>query len=273
MKLTLDDTMEDMLVKISDNHANAITVLLEAIKKGKSIDPYCDPFMAIFFMDTLELYGNRIWNLYKNCNWDITKFLAAMRGCQLGFVSRENLDNFIDNNEGLNIDEVFARIKERLPNFAINYEAERFQLPHENVEGCNVEINNGKAFITSSCLTGEQIAKRYFFLAYEASNIGGLGIIRGRSDINEDDIWNNVLQSGDYPKGSHNNNINEPYGDYVFGRMMKVGCKILENGIEVRDGLGRLDFQSWASKYPTFKDLAVAAVSSLMSNIPLISVE
>lgn len=254
--------MADVFSKMSESHINASTILIEMFKKGKSIDPYCDPFMTLLFMDTVEIYGERIWKLYQNCNWDISKFLGVLRGCQLGHVCEEKLNSFIDKNEGLNLDEVLAKVKRELPAFAVDYENERIQF-EENVSDCQVETKDGCFVVTSSSLTGEQIAKRYFFLAYKASNVGGLGILQARENVEEDDIWKNVTRAGDYPGNSNRNECIAPYADYVFGRMMKVGCKVLENGIEVREGSGRLDYQSWAFKYPTFKDLAIAAVKSL----------
>lgn len=264
-KITLDDTMPEVFAKISENHINATTILVELVKKGKIVDPYCDPFMTLLFMDSLGIYGERIWKLYQNCSWDILKFCAVIRGCQFGYVSEEKLNSFIDNNEALNVDEVLVKVKTELPKFGVAYEAERVELSNDNVD-CNVETKDGRVTVTSSSLTGEQIAKRYFFLAYEASNVAGLGLLQARNEITEEEVWNNVACAGDYPGYSLRSLSNsEPYGDYVFGRMMKVGCKVLENGIEVREGEGRLDYQSWASKYPTFKDLAIAAVKSLHS--------
>jgi hypothetical protein len=264
-KITLEDTMLDVFEKMSENHINATTILAELIKKGKIIDPYCDPLMKLLFMDTLGIYGERIWKLYQNCNWDILKFCAVIRGCQLGHVCEEKLNGFIDNKETLNIDEISFKVKRDLPEFGVAYEAERVELSSDDVD-CNVETKDGRITITSSSLTGEQIAKRYFFLAYEASNVGGFGLLQARNEIKEEEVWNNVTRSGDYPGNFNRSNCVSPYADYVFGRMMKVGCTVLENGIVVYEGKGQLDYQSWASRYPTFKDLAIAAIKSLYSD-------
>lgn len=60
-------------------------------------------------------------------------------------------------------------------------------------------IRNGKT-ITSEKFTGEQIAKRFFFLAYNAAGpAGGMGVFQARRNVTEDDVWKNVNTAGDYP--------------------------------------------------------------------------
>lgn len=262
-KITLQDTLVDVVYKLSECHPNALTVLLEYIKKNSEIDPVGDAIMNLLWFDTFEIYGERIWKLYERCGWDILKFSASVRGCQLGCISREQLNELIDGFNEVNLDEIVKSVQERLPEFGINYTAK--SQTNNEAEDCSIEVKDGYVIVSSTKYTGEQIAKRYFYLAYEASNVGGFGILQARGGVDEDAVYANVAGSGDYPGCGFNNKKDEPYGDYVFGRMMKVGCKVLPNGIQVRDGAGRLDYQSWASKYPTYKDLAIAAVNSLNS--------
>lgn len=107
----------------------------------------------------------------------------------------------------------------------------------------------------------EILAKRMFWLAYQASSPLGMGFLQARSNVTEEDVWRNVNISGDY--AYHNDQPGKPYGDYVFGRMMKVGCEVGVDYVQCRDGEAAWDYQSWAGTYPMFEALLQAAVASL----------
>jgi len=109
--------------------------------------------------------------------------------------------------------------------------------------------------------SGEQLAKRIFFLAYEACG-GPRGMRVFQADVNEEMVWNNVRGQGDYPMSF--DRPGHPYGDYVFGRMMKLGFAVYSDSVEMLDDHIPLeDYQSWCVKYPTSEDLAKAAIESL----------
>lgn len=97
----------------------------------------------------------------------------------------------------------------------------------------------------------ERVAKRAFFLAYQASPVVGMGHLQKREGVTEEDVWSEVAHA------------TSPYGDYVFGRMMKVGMNLDPDGIEVRDIEPRADYQGWCHAYPTYKDLIEAAIEDL----------
>ncbi len=110
----------------------------------------------------------------------------------------------------------------------------------------------------------EQIAKRMFWLAWQACGGPiGMGALQDRQGVTEDDVWVNVMSAGDYP-GSHTprKDLN-PYGDYVFGRMMKLGLAIDGNKIILPKQTPQQDYQAWCGKYPTYQKLHEAAVSDL----------
>jgi len=103
-------------------------------------------------------------------------------------------------------------------------------------------------------MENEQIAKRAFWLAYQASPVMGMGILQKRDDATEETIWADVHREG----------TNSADGDYVFGRMMKLGISWTQDTIEVNRGREpRADYQGWAGKYKNSADLLEAAMGSL----------
>ncbi len=100
-------------------------------------------------------------------------------------------------------------------------------------------------------------AKRIFWLAYQASSVVDLGRFQAQDDVTENDVWDNVTNSSDYPgKISPTDSI---YADYVFGRMMKLSLKLKDGKVEIGSSEFRSDYQSFCRKYPDPKSLHKAA--------------
>ena len=120
-KINLDDTAQDMVIKLSEGNPGALTVCLDILQKGKSIDPdgFDGGIGSLLLFDSMSLYGSRIWMLYKDvCGEDLVKTVAMLRAWQLGFVSEDNLNHAIDNyGNGIDKDDLFKQVKDRLPNF------------------------------------------------------------------------------------------------------------------------------------------------------------
>jgi len=57
--------------------------------------------------------------------------------------------------------------------------------------------------------------------------------------------------------------IGRPYGDYVFGRMMKMGVSFNGKTVDLSEREVRSDYQAWCRKYRTYEALADAAERSL----------
>lgn len=120
-KIQLTDSLQDILIKMSEGNPGALTVCLLIMTKGEQIDP--DNAMgglgAVLFLDTLRLYGPKIWMLYKDvCECDLPRMLAMLRAVQLGLVSRTQLKLAVEAyGEGLNIPSICAQVAERLPRF------------------------------------------------------------------------------------------------------------------------------------------------------------
>lgn len=122
-KIQLTDSVQDVMFKMSEGNPGALTVCLQMLKDGEQIDP--DNAMGglgtILSLDTLGLYGSKIWMLYKDvCGQDLSKMLAVLRGWQLGFLSDIQVRNAVENyGEGINLEEICAKVCERLPRFKL----------------------------------------------------------------------------------------------------------------------------------------------------------
>lgn len=109
--------------------------------------------------------------------------------------------------------------------------------------------------------------KRAYKLAYEAcGGPFGYGILQARSQASEEDIFKNVCMAGDYPCRHEPDpeKTQKFYGDYVFGRMMKLGMRVIDGQVEINDAWGWTpDYNAFAFKYPNAASLAKATLLSL----------
>ena len=97
----------------------------------------------------------------------------------------------------------------------------------------------------------DSFVKRFFFLAYTASSVVGMGFLQAVDDMTEDFL----VESLDKER---------PYIDYGAGRMMKVGLWLdTDTSAKVYSGEAREGYQSWAWKYPTYEALIEATKKSL----------
>lgn len=121
-RIKLSDTVMDCASKMSEGNPGGLSVCMQMISTGAKIDP--DAFgggvAGLLAMDSLGIYGSRIWMLYKDvCGENLTKTMAMLRAWQLGFLTRSALDHAIDNyGNGVDVDALLSQVKDRLPNFA-----------------------------------------------------------------------------------------------------------------------------------------------------------
>lgn len=125
--------------------------------------------------------------------------------------------------------------------------------------------------MTAISVTGHKpsdVVKRAFFLAWQAcGGTFGLGFLQDRPGANEEDVWNNVCTRGDYYGGLTTFGVDrgEAYGDYVFGRMMKLSMSFDDDKgtVSVSSREPNPEYQGWSATYPTYTALVQAAVGSL----------
>ena len=113
----------------------------------------------------------------------------------------------------------------------------------------------------------EAVVKEMFWLAWQACGGPlGMGMFQDNPAADKESVWKNVYDAGDYPGGKKMAGFRRnggAYGDYVFGRMMKLYIELDAESLEFSDNAPRIDFQSWCGKYPTYEALYDAAVKSL----------
>lgn len=113
-------------------------------------------------------------------------------------------------------------------------------------------------------LKAEEVVKRMFCLAWQACGGPlGMGVLQDRPGASEDEIWENVGRRGDYPGDPDKRGPSEAYGDYVFGRMMKLSVHWDDAEIDLGDDSPRGDYQAWCGEYHSYQALFDAAVEAV----------
>lgn len=112
--------------------------------------------------------------------------------------------------------------------------------------------------------TGEDFAKRAFKLLYDAcGHAVGMGVFQARDNVSESDVWENVRNAGDYPGGVFMSSDGDAYGDYVFGRRIKWGCKFTKDTVTIPDREFDVGYQGFARIYKDNVAIVEAVVKSL----------
>jgi hypothetical protein len=93
MRLNREDSVLDAIGKLSKGNPGATRVLTKLLSE-------CDSFVEwstiMVLLDELNIYGSEIWLLYKDvCECDIAKVITALRSCQLGLITHDELHDAI----------------------------------------------------------------------------------------------------------------------------------------------------------------------------------
>ena len=120
-------SMQDIMLALSEtnkgegHNPGAISVIMNILKNGSSIDPYCPPLMYLLHLDGLNIYGSHIWMLYKDvCRENLNDTLMVIRAKLCGFITQDQVHHAIQSyGEGLDLPDLRKKVQERLPNFKI----------------------------------------------------------------------------------------------------------------------------------------------------------
>ena len=120
-RIELQDTVFDVITKMSEGVPGAITVLVQTVNTSPTVDP--DDFMGglgpLLSLDMYGIYGSNIWILFKYCcNSNINGFLTVLRACQMGVFDIRNVIKSIESQSPINVSEILLKLKEQLPNFS-----------------------------------------------------------------------------------------------------------------------------------------------------------
>lgn len=119
--MDLNMSVQDVLIELAEGNPGAATACMELFQKAPEIDPdsALGGLGALLSLDTLELYGPQIYMLWSDvCGRDATKTIAIIRGHHLGFLTKKEIHHAVNNRgDGINVDDMVTKVKERLPNF------------------------------------------------------------------------------------------------------------------------------------------------------------
>lgn len=118
----------DIICDMSDGNPGALNAMIMLVERAETIDPdsTLGEFAPLFSLDTLGIYGSRIWIFFKDvCERCTHTMIGLMRANQMGYVTDAELKAAIDDGAALDIPALLAKVKERLP---------AFQLPPEKSE-------------------------------------------------------------------------------------------------------------------------------------------
>ena len=100
--------------------------MMMLITQGKVIDSdnTLGPFAYLLTLDTLNLYGSKIYMLHNDvCKRNINHTIVILRAFQLGFLTQENINKAINNRgEGIDIEDLIPKVRAILPNFIFDNE-------------------------------------------------------------------------------------------------------------------------------------------------------
>lgn len=124
-RITINDTMQDIVVKMCEGNPGAMRVLMDIIKNASDIDP--DAIMGgigtVLLLDSFGIYGTDIYVLWNDiCNRELNKTIAVLRATQMGLFESYILKNACgrqdySGRDMIPVDELYAKLKEKLPNF------------------------------------------------------------------------------------------------------------------------------------------------------------
>ena len=121
-RINLEMNQTDVIVALGEGNPGATVVCMEILQQTPDIDPQAalGGLGHLLMLDTFQIYGSRIWMLYKDvCGQDLVKTLALLRACQLGKLSNSKLNHAIDNfGEGVDVDEMLSIVRNTLKDFS-----------------------------------------------------------------------------------------------------------------------------------------------------------
>ena len=90
--LELEDSIQDVVIKMSDNNPGAINILMSFLISK-------DKFDYVLMLDSIGLYGSNIYKLANDCcNNDEDKFLKVLDDWQKSIISSETILENVENN-------------------------------------------------------------------------------------------------------------------------------------------------------------------------------
>ena len=119
-KIELTDNLVEAVYKLTEGNPGATRVCAELMMNTEDYDVDAPHgFLKLMSLETLEIYGSRIWMLYKDvCKENIMFVVVLLRAWQLGILSKNVINNAIDNyGNGIDLAVIVEKVRKQLPNF------------------------------------------------------------------------------------------------------------------------------------------------------------
>jgi len=134
-RITLDMSIQDIAIEISREedggyNPGALRVSVDLLHQAGAIDPdnALGGLGVILSLDTFQIYGHKIWILYKDiCGESIPLMVSVLRAVQQGMFPVISLKNAIDEHElgrpknpiltSEKVEALRAELRKQLPNF------------------------------------------------------------------------------------------------------------------------------------------------------------
>lgn len=126
MRISADDTMQQGIMKMVEGNPGAVNVCVDLLKFGQDVNPEAgltSGMVYIMTLDLLQIYGSRIWMLYKDvCGESISKMVAVLVAGANEIITQKELDLAIDGT-GLRLDleTLIDTVVEQYPELGIAY--------------------------------------------------------------------------------------------------------------------------------------------------------
>jgi hypothetical protein len=119
-RIEITDTAISAITKLSGGNPGAVHVCCRLFKELPEIDPdaMLGGFAPLLSLDTLGIYGPRIWMLYKDVRrQDLVKVCAVLRANGTGILTERQINAAIDERAVIDLDDVLAKVRAWLPRF------------------------------------------------------------------------------------------------------------------------------------------------------------
>lgn len=121
-RIELHDTPMSAIAKLSEGNPGAVTVLVDLFKTTPSLDPDAafGGVAPLFTLDTMGIYGSKIWVLFKDCcGSSILGLQTVLRAYQLGILRRYEIDEAMRDYTALDTTSLLASVQKELPRFGV----------------------------------------------------------------------------------------------------------------------------------------------------------
>lgn len=120
-RIQLTDTAMTAAIKLADGNPGAITAIMKMMESAPSIDPDSafGPLGPLFSLDSMGIYGSRIWVLWKDvCGGNALRVETLFRAAQLGIISDQQVSNAASTGRaGFDFSDLLLSVQEQLPAF------------------------------------------------------------------------------------------------------------------------------------------------------------